>query len=247
MQIIVNRSIVNYEFLENKQSDRYILILPGWMRPSLEWLSIANLLKDSFNIVIVDFPGFGITPKPTTDFDIYDYANHVKSFLEKLDVKKCIVLGHSFGGRVAIILAATTNIVDKLILVDSAGLNIKNTNVQIKQFFFPLVKSFYKVLPKKLVFKLRTLIGSDDYNNAGEMKNTLIKVVNQNLVYLLKQIHSQTLIIWGNKDDQVSVNKTKIFKNEISDSQVRIVWGAGHSPHLEKSVKFVEILKEFVC
>ena len=55
-----------------------------------------------------------------------------------------------------------------------------------------------------------------------------------------------TIIIWGDKDSVLDVSQTKIFKKEIPNSTVRIVWGAGHSPHIEKPKAFLDILNEYL-
>jgi len=247
MQLVVNNNILNYDFYENNTSNKHLLILPGWKRTSAEWSSTARILNNTYNVIVLDFPGFGISPKPVADFDTYDYAQITHDFLEKLKIHKCTILGHSFGGRVATILAATTDNVDKLVLVDSAGLNHNSRRARITHRLLEATRSLYTILPKKVSFELRRLVGSTDYNNAGELRTSFVKIVNQNLLYLLKDIKAETLIIWGDKDAQLSVQETKIFKREIPNSRVRIVWGSGHNPHTEKSDKFLEILREFIC
>jgi len=247
MQVVVDKMVVNYEFLKKVGSAKYLVILPGWMRTSGEWQNIAQEFSNDYNVVVLDFPGFGITPKATANLDTYDYANFTEKFLTKLGIRKCILLGHSFGGRVATVLAAKTSLADKLVLVDSAGLDTKNLWITTKQAPVDLIKPILPLIPGKVALKLRALLGSQDYKSAGSMRNTLIKVVNQNLRYLLKQIHVPVFVIWGDKDNQLGVDETKIYKEEIPSSVVRIVWGSGHSPHLEKAEKFTEILKEFLC
>jgi pimeloyl-ACP methyl ester carboxylesterase len=79
------------------------------------------------------------------------------------------------------------------------------------------------------------------------MRKILVKVVNQDLEHLLENIHAETLLVWGDKDLEVPVDETKIFKQKIKNALVRIVWEAKHKPHLEKPQKFIEILQEFLC
>lgn len=247
MQVVLGGVITNYEIFENKRSKDFLVILPGWMRTSTEWLTIAETFKDTHTVVIIDFPGFGLTSKPIVDWDTYDYARFTEDFLKKLGIHNCTLLGHSFGGRVAVVLASTTDIVEKLILVDSAGLKTTSGIADIKKLAVSMVRPLKRFLPEKTQLRLRFLIGSNDYANAGEMRGTLAKVVRQTMDHLLKKISVPTLIVWGDKDDQVSITQTKILKKGIPHSLVRIVWGSGHSPHTEKPAKFVEIVKEFLC
>lgn len=247
MQTVVNNLIVNYEFLENPLTNEYLVVLPGWMRSSVEWLKVAEAFRDKYNIVILDFPGFGITSKPSTDFDTYDYADFIKSFLAKIGVSRCTLLGHSFGGRVAIILTTTTDLVKNLVLVDSAGLKTGHFSIKPMRLLFSILKSLQRFLPRQIRYRINLLVGSHDYKNAGEMRKPFVKIVNQNLNHMLHQIAVPTLIVWGDKDTLLSVKQTKILKKEIQNSSVRIVWGSGHSPHTEKPEKFIEILREYLC
>ena len=78
------------------------------------------------------------------------------------------------------------------------------------------------------------------------MRKIFVKIVNQDLRKLLPRIKIPTFIIWGDKDDVLSVSQTKIFKQEIKGAKVRIVWGAGHDPHLQRMEQFLTILKEIL-
>ncbi|MGA2967652.1 MAG: alpha/beta hydrolase, partial [Candidatus Levyibacteriota bacterium] len=112
----------------------------------------------------------------------------------------------------------------------------------IKLIFSPILV----LLPRSPKNKISNLIGSEDYKSSGEMRKIFIRIVNQDLRALLSRIAVPTYIIWGDKDNVLPVSQTKIFKQEIKDSKVRIVWGAGHNPHLEKPKQFIAILKDIL-
>ncbi len=247
MQLVLDSLIVNYRFYDNSATDKYLLILPGWMCASSDWVAVAEVFSESYKVVVLDFPGFGLSSKPPSDYDIYDYVDFVLKFLGKLGIEKCVVLGHSFGGRVGTILAAKHSVVEKLILVDSAGIEQKNLSVRLKQKLYFLLEPGIRLLPKPIIFFLRSLFGSDDYKDADGMREVFVKIVNQDLLHLLPKIKTPTLVIWGDKDPQLDVAYTKIYKSRVKNSLVRIVWGAGHNPHLEKPERFVEVLKERLC
>src|SRR5258708_5008872 len=124
MHIVVDGILIHYQIIGDKKPA--LVILHGWKRSQNEWMLIAKQLTDRFTIVLLDLPGFGQTPKPNTAYSIYEYATFVEHFLDKLELKKATILGHSFGGRIGIILAAKTQRVEKLILVDAAGVEKKN-------------------------------------------------------------------------------------------------------------------------
>lgn len=242
MQVVVDGLLTNYQILGDKKET--LLILPGWRCSLNEWLPVAKILSNKYQVVLLDLPGFGATAMPKETFGIYEYADFVKKFLVKLNIKKCIVLGHSFGGRIGIILASERGIVNKLILVDSAGIENKSLYVKLTRLLKKIVRPALILLPNQVQNNIRNLIGSKDYKNAYQLRKIFVKIVNQSLRQLFPNIKVATIIIWGDKDNQLPVTQTKIFKKEIKNSLVRIVWGAGHNPHLEKPEQFMSILND---
>lgn len=241
MQIVVDGLLTHYETVGNKP--KTILILHGWMRSLEEWLPVAKQLSEEYKVILLDLPGFGKTQKPETDFSIYDYATFVQHFLEKLEINKLSLLGHSFGGRIGIIMASKTNLITHLVLVDAAGVEKRTLIAKVKIGIFKLAKLF---MPKSVITKLRNKLGSQDYKSAGAMRPIFLKVINEDLTYLLRDISPPTLLIWGNKDTEVSEWKTKKMKRLIPHAKLRVVWGSAHSPHLEKPVELNAILSEYL-
>lgn len=235
MQIIIDELLTNYQVFGKKGND--ILILPGWQRTTLEWQSRALALAQNNRIFLLDLPGFGITPRPKSDWDIFDYAEFVKKFLAKIKIKSLTIIGHSFGGRIGIVLASQRLPIKQLILVDSAGIERKDLILKIKIITAKILKF---ILPKKIVLQLL----SGDYAESGEMRQIFKKVVNRDLVSLLPKIKIPTTIIWGEIDHVLPIAHAKLFHQLISQSRLRIVWGARHDPHLENPEQFTEILNE---
>jgi len=241
MQIVKDGLLTHYQTIGDKRET--VLILHGWMRSINEWLPTALQLKEKYRVVVLDLPGFGSTQMPEKAYSIYDYATFVEHFLDKLEIKKVTLIGHSFGGRIGIIIAAKTDRINNLILVDAAGVEQRSFFAKIKIAFF---KSAKVVLPESLVERLRYQLGSPDYKSAGAMRTIFLKVINEDLSYLLSKISVKTLLIWGNKDTEVPEWKTRKMKKLIRDSKLRVVWGSGHDPHLEKPKEFFEILKDYL-
>ena len=241
MQAVVDGLLTHYEVIGDKP--KTILILHGWMRSYDEWVPTAKTLSNEYKVILLDLPGFGGTTIPATPFSIYDYADFVEHFLDKLEIKNVTLLGHSFGGRIGIILAARTDSITNLVLVDAAGVEQRTTFAKVKIGFFKFAKIF---LPQTLTDKLRNRLGSLDYKSAGAMRTIFLKVINEDLTYLLHKIKTPTFLVWGNKDTEVVEWKTKKMKRLIKDSKLRVVWGAGHSPHLEKQQEFAEIINDYL-
>lgn len=251
MQKVVNGLLANYEVVNPslpptsprlRWSRRLggvkkpLLVLPGWKSRLADWTPFANRFKNKYKIILLDLPGFGGSAKPKEDWGIYEYFEFTKQFIADLKIKKLTVLGHSFGGRIAILLAARTDLVEKLILVDAAGMEVKG----LKAILLGLVKPWVRWLPQNIKNKL----GSRDYRQAGAMRQTFIKIVNQCLRDELTGISAPTLVVWGERDGELSLKEAIMLHQGIKDSRLRIVWGAGHWPHQEKLIDFIGVLEE---
>jgi len=245
MQIVVEGLLTNYQVFGD--SKKTLLILPGWRRSIREWILVAKSLANDYRIILLDLPGFdGATAFPKEVFGVFEYADFVKKFLSKLKIDKCTILGHSLGGRLGIILATEGNIVEKLILVDSSGIEKKSLYVKIMHILKIIFWPIFTIMPDFIKNKMRNLVGSEDYKTAGQMRKILVKISNQNLESFLPKIKIPTFIIWGDQDTTLPVSEAKIFRQGIRNSKVRIVWGAGHDPHIQKSEQFMAILKEIL-
>jgi len=242
MQIVNEGLLTNYE-VKGSDNKEVILILHGWKNSLQQWLATADGLSSKYKIILLDLPGFGLTSIPEKAYSIYDYASFVENFLDKLEIKKVIFIGHSFGGRIGLIMSTKTDKIENLILVDAAGVEKRTLFAKIK---IALFKSAKVIMPGSLVEKLRTKLGSPDYKSAGAMRDIFLKVINEDLSYLLPKIHIPTLIIWGDKDIEVPEWKTKKMKKLIKNSKLRVVWESGHNPQLEKPREFMEILKDYL-
>ncbi len=241
MQIVVNGVLTNYQITGNGK--KTLVILHGWQRSLNEWLPLARRYGETYTSVLVDLPGFGGTALPHSAYSIYDYAAFVQSLLDKLEIKHYSLLGHSFGGRIGIVMATQTDDLETLFLVDAAGVEKRSPAAQVKISFFKIAKIF---LPTRFVKKLRRMLGSRDYNAAGPLREIFLKVINEDLTPLFPKIKQKTYLIWGEKDPEVPMWKAKLMRRLIPDSKLRIVWRAEHSPHLEKPREFFEILDEVI-
>ncbi len=234
MQKVVDGTIVNYVIFGTGK--KWLVFLHGWQENLTDWQSIAENFQNRYKILIFDFPGFGNSSKPKTDWDIYEYSKFTEKLLETLEINRCIVLGYSFGGRVAILLAARTKLIDRLILVDAAGMEMKSMRVKILRVLRPILKLIPKSIKKMWI--------SDDYKQAGDMRGIFLKVINQPLRNELEKISVPTLIVWGEKDTQLSLDEAKMLKKGIKNSILRIVWKGSHWPHKQQRVKLIQVLEE---
>jgi pimeloyl-ACP methyl ester carboxylesterase len=239
MQTVIDSILINYEILGAKNKN-VILILHGWQNSLKNWENVAKNLSKNHLVILMDMPGFGNSSMPKNRvFDTYDYAEIVNKFIDKFELEKLTLIGHSFGGKTSVIAASNNPKIKKLILVDSSGIKEYSFMVSSKIF---LSKLFKNILPQTVL----KYLSSDDYKNAGNLLDTFKKIVGQDISEDAKKIKMPALIIWGENDKDVPISSAKKFKNLIQNSSLRIVWKAGHHPHLDRPEKFLEIVEEFL-
>lgn len=249
----INNIEVNY--IKEGNSDKSILLLHGWGANIDLFRGIINHLADRYTVYAIDMPGFGKTSEPKTAWSVDDYVDFVIKFIEKMKINKLSLLGHSFGGRVIIKLANRDNLkfeLDKLVLVDSAGILPKNKQKTVKTRVYKALKVIVgnnitkKVFPNALE-NLKKKFGSEDYKNASPiMRSVLVKVVNENLEPLLPTIKQSTLLIWGTNDTATPLSDAKIMEKLIPDAGIVEIKGAGHYSFLENPQLVNAVLDSFL-
>lgn len=231
-----------------------LVVLHGWGCNIDTVRSIINIFNGKYKVYALDLPGFGKSQEPKEPIDSFAYAEIVKEFLEMMKVKKASFIGHSFGGKLSIIFGAKyPELVDKIVLIDSAGLIPKRgAKYYIKVYSFKSFRFIYKNLffwlkDEKKMEKFYKKFGSDDYrDSSGVMRRIVVKVVNENLQPLLKDIKAPTLIIWGENDQATPLYMAKIMEKEIKDSGLVVFNGAGHYSYLDDYNRFVAVIKAFL-
>lgn len=224
---------IHYEVLG---SGKEIILLHGWGASCITFQRLAKTLSSSFKVYAIDLPGFGESTIGVP-LGVEEIAEVIRAFLEKLNIVSPIVVGHSYGGRIAICLAAKYPI-DKLILVSSAG--IKQKLKFAKKFKIRI----YKFLKK---CHLPTKMGSKDYQNADNVKRImLVKAVNTDLKEQMKKITVPTLLIYGTLDQETPLSLGYQIKNNIKNSELIELEECGHFPYLERPSVFSIILMSFL-
>lgn len=245
MQTVIEGNLINYEVFGAKNTQS-VIVLHGWKRSLNDWREVAKELSKNKKIILVDLPGFGNSSVPKTPFDTYDYANLVLKIIEKLELKKVTLMGHSVGGKIAIAAGSQNKDLEKLIVVDPSGINKRSFSVKVKSVTNKFLKPGMFLFPEKVRKLILDLMTSEDYRSSGKMKDIFKKIVVQNVSEDAKKIKIPTLIVWGDKDKEVPVSTAKDLKKLISHSTVRIVWNTEHDPFMEKPDKFLEIIQEFL-
>lgn len=253
MRTKIDNIDINYR-VEGNGKD--VLLLHGWGSNIKLFDQIIACLEKSHRVLALDMPGFGESEEPPCAWGVDDYVDFVIKFAKEMGCKELIILGHSFGGRVIIKLANRKElpfVISKLILVDSAGILPKKTlKKKLRIRMYKIGKAVLSFAPVKMLFpkaleNLRKKNGSADYNNASPlMRQVLVKVVNEELKYLLPGIKVPTLLIWGDKDTATPIEDAKYMEQTIPDAGLVTIAGGSHYAFLEQPVLVNKVLQSFL-
>lgn len=226
-----------------------IILLHGWGCDLHIFDNLHNLLEQHFTVYSIDLPGFGKTDHPQIAWTIEDYAGFVGKFIELNDIDSPILLGHSFGGRISIILGARIQL-NKIVLVGSAGIKpTRGIDYYLKVYTFKAGKHIIRLINRndELLNKWRKTFGSSDYQNtSGIMQKVFVNVVNQDLKNFMHKINVPTLLIWGENDTATPIKDARIMEKLIPNSGLVILKNCGHYCFLEKSYEFNIIINNFL-
>lgn len=242
MVVTINIRNININYIQyGSGSD--IVLLHGWGQNIAMMKPIGDRLQKNHRITILDFPGFGDSEEPKIALTVYDYCEILEELLKKLKVKKPVIMGHSFGGRIAIIYASR-NEVEKVVLFGSPCIR-KEVKPNLK---LRMLKSLKKIPGiNKLEGFAKNHMGSRDYKNASEiMKKILVNVVNEDLSECAKKINVPTLLIWGDRDTEAPVEDAKELEKIIPDAGLIVLPNSTHYAYLENLPQVINILNNFL-
>lgn len=229
-----------------------MILMHGWGCNADTLASVAAVAAESHRVYSVDFPGFGQSPEPPAVWGVDDYTHAMESFIRLLGLERPILLGHSFGGRVGI-LYSSRNPVDKLILVDAAGVKPRRPlSYYIKVYSFKLMKRLYCLLygkegAKKRIEAERARRGSADYQAASpRMRAILSKLVNEDLCSVMPAIKAPTLLIYGENDTATPVRDAKKIESLVPDAGLVVFPACGHYSFLDNPSQFAAVLRSFL-
>ncbi|MFQ6058784.1 MAG: alpha/beta fold hydrolase [Anaerolineae bacterium] len=250
-EIVVDGIALTYKLAGD---GRPLLILHGWGSSSDAWVEVqGNLARQGYRVCVPDLPGFGKSCPPPRPWGVGDYARFVANVAHRLDMDGFFLVGHSFGGRIGIRLATLhPERVLGLVLCASAGIKPKRTLKH--RAFWALAKGGHALLSLPLLNNLREparkglylLVGERDYYRAqGVMRETMKKVIEEDLKPDLGKIAVPTLIVWGDSDRVTPLSDAHIMKEEIPNAALEIVEGAGHRLPYEKPEIFAHLVLTF--
>lgn len=229
-----------------------VILMHGWGCNYNTVASIANALNSKMKVYSLDLPGHGKSEEPDEAWGIEKFTALVEKFCKTLNISRPVLIGHSFGGRISILMASRNN-VEKVVLVDAAGIKPRRSlKYYIKVYSF---KTARKILPfilgnkkaEKIINAWRGKAGSADYRQSSPVMRAVMSVcVNEDLKHVMRDIKAPTLLIWGENDTATPLSDAKTMEKLIPDAGLVSFSDCGHYSFLDNPGQFRAVIQSFL-
>lgn len=223
-----------------------LLILHGWAYSIEKWEPFLKALKEKgIDAKMLQIPGL------TTQLsEVWNLDNYI-SWLERItkNEKRITLLGHSNGGRISIAFAAKhPEKVEKLVLIDSAGIYHEDFAIQLKRFVFGHLARLKKFANTSFLQTLfYKLVREYDYHKATPvMKKVLQNLLDSDKDKRFERVNVPTLLIWGEDDNITPISDGKLMNEKIKGSKLYIVKSTMHSPQYTNADEISEQIFKFL-
>lgn len=235
----ININYITY----GKEQGQDLVLLHGWGQNIDMMRMLGNPFSKEYRITILDLPGFGESDEPTYDWSVFEYVECLHQLFGQLNINKPILIGHSFGGKLALLYASMYEVEKLILLAPTYKKEIQKLSMKTK-----MLKTMKKVpgLNKFEEFAKKH-IGSTDYKNASPvMRQILTKHVNTDITNECRKISAPTLIIWGTNDEAVPYERAAELESLIDNAGVVTYEGCTHYAYLERLDQTVRVLFSFL-
>ena len=254
---------------QGKQIDSIPIVLIHGTGSSLHtydtWVSELAI---NHRVIRMDLPGYGLTgPFPNRNYSYNNYVAFLKSFLEKIEVKSCILAGSSLGGNIAWrFTIENSEMVNKLILISAAGYPMKSKSIPLafKIAQIPIIQNIFTFITPKFIAKASV---ENVYKDKTKVDEVLVdryfeltlregnrqafvdrfKVKSDTISHKkIKLIKQKTLILWGEYDKLIPSEMAYLFHNDLPNDTLVILKNVGHVPMEESPIESLRPVIEFL-
>jgi pimeloyl-ACP methyl ester carboxylesterase len=233
---------------------RPVLALHGWGGSIQSFWPVAErLAPKGYQVHLLDLPGFGQSELPPTTWGVGDYAAFILAYLDGAQIDRTALIGHSFGGRISLMLAADHSAwFSRMVLAAGAGIR---TPPSLRQMMRSGVsRTVRKGLTSLHMDGLRDRLresynqryASEDFLTAGPLRETFIRVIEEDLTAYAERVPLPTLLIWGDQDQETPLWQGRRFEQIMPDAGLVVFTGAGHFAYLERLSETVHIVDHFL-
>ena len=213
-----------------------VCFLHGWGTSGKDF----NKIESHFDSITIDIPGFGKSKPFTQSFSPKSYAEYlIKLIPDSVD----IIVGHSFGGRIAAHLSQMQNY-KKIVIIASPLIRKNKHNKRFSVFKLYKLMNKFNIISNQRLDELKNKYGSEDYRKANKvLKDTLVMAVNDDLTEILPNISTKVELIYGQDDLVVPVNVGVDSSSIIPDSELTIIPNEGHNMLRSSAEVIIGIIK----
>jgi len=257
-QITIRDKQVEINYFQQGQGDTTVLFLHGWCIDGTYWKNQVDYFSKNYNVYAIDLPGFGKSKAERTKWTIEEYANDVITFIDTMNLKNVVIIGHSMAGEIMLQTALSNNSkilgivgVDNFKLID-----VSFTPEQMKKMtdFFPMLQNdfknsapvyadmmlFHPTTSKEVKDRVKTdFADSDSFIGYGTFINQMQYAYTD--AQRLEQLNYKLYLI---NSDGFPTNETGLSNHCKSSFQVQTITATGHYPMIEKPTEFNLILEK---
>jgi pimeloyl-ACP methyl ester carboxylesterase len=222
-----------------------VVWLHGWARSSADFAAAGALLADEgISSVALDLPGFGASPLPETPWGAAAYAALVAAAISEMGEGPLVVIGHSFGGKVATVVAASYPHVVKALVLTGAPL-LRRGDARRSPRAYRVLRALHRrgVISESRMEAARRKYGSTDYRNAqGMLRDILVVSVNETFEKELAQVVAPVDLVWGANDRDVPTEVARAAQNLLTHSAevvLDVIVDTGHLVPTERPASLV--------
>lgn len=224
-----------------------IIFLHGVILHAHTYDRLILKLAEQYLVIAPDMPGFGQSDVPGSVWSFIDYGKYFSQFIDSLNINDVTVIGHSFGGGVAVNIALMNRKVTKLILIDAVGTPMQ---FSFQKFLkLALIKTTFEVLhtDKKVAIRLvYDVVVHFCLRHLFQLFH-IYKIIVKSMYsrYPIYEVKIPTLILWGRKDEILPTSYGTYLKRVIKNSHIMTIDG-NHDWCLLDNQKFNSLVTSFI-
>jgi pimeloyl-ACP methyl ester carboxylesterase len=252
-----------------------ILLIHGITGSASTWDDVIPFLSDRYTVIAPDLLGHGDSAKPRGDYSLGAYASGIRDLMRAIGHDSATVVGHSLGGGVAMQLAYQfPEMAERLVLVSSGGLGrevsvfLRAATLPGAEWVLPLLASNGVLSAGGRVGGLMRSLGMRAGPDLEEMWKGFSSLrdaeARQAFIYTLRGIVDPggqrvsardrlylaqtvpTMLMWGERDPIIPVTHGYSTHEQIPDSRLEVIDGAGHFPYRDDPRRFAALLGDFI-
>jgi pimeloyl-ACP methyl ester carboxylesterase len=237
-----------------------VVLVHGLGSRKEDWLPVVAPLAQKYRVLVPDQIGFGHSDKPLMDYRIQTYVDFLDGFLRDLKVEKASLVGESLGGWISALYAAEIAggahvvPVEKLVLVDAAGLNQEKP---VPPVLNPSTLAAMRGLMEAVFYDtswlsddaLRKIFADKLSVNDGYTVHSILgnpAIASERLDNRLGEIRVPTLVVWGKQDNLLPIASGERYAAGIPGARMISFDKCGHVPPIEKAEEFVSAVTAFL-